>query len=51
MCENNISTIILEYYSRVTALKHHIEISMIFQENVLVFPGNYEVYYFEDFYH
>ena len=24
---------------------------MIFQENVLVFPGHYEVYYYEDFYY
>ena len=24
---------------------------MIFQENVLVFPGHYEVYYHEDFYY
>ena len=23
---------------------------MIFQENVLMFPGHYEVYYYEDFY-
>ena len=24
---------------------------MIFQENVLVFPGHYEVYYYEDFHY
>ena len=52
--ENNISTIIPEYYSHVTSLvifQKYLNFNDISIQCTRVFQGHYEVYYYEDFYH